>query len=102
VLGEVGEVLEVQRCQRQLADQTACRDPRVVCWPWSTPELGVGLKLSPHAGHGFAVGKHEESGQEGLHASLALWPPVAHQRPLGQLTNGDEGDGKGLAGEPER
>jgi hypothetical protein len=79
VLGEVGEILHVQRCERQLADQAACCDSRVVRWPGSTPELGIGLKFSPHPGHGFAIGKHDESGQEGLHASLALWPPVTHQ-----------------------
>lgn len=99
MLGEIGEVLQIQRCKRQFADQTARRDPRVIRWPWSAPELGIGLKLSPRGGHGFTVGEHDEPGQEGLHAGLALWPPLAHQRPLGQLADGDEGDGEGLAGE---
>lgn len=48
--------------------------------------------------NGFAVGQHDEARQEGLHAGPALRPPLAHQRPLGQLADGDKGDGEGLAG----
>jgi hypothetical protein len=46
MLGEVAEVLDVQRRQRQLVGQAARGDPRVVLRPGAAPPLGRGA-ISP-------------------------------------------------------
>jgi hypothetical protein len=49
VLHEVDVVLDVERGERQLADETAGGDPRVVGRPGTAAELGVGLDFARSA-----------------------------------------------------
>jgi hypothetical protein len=48
----------------------------------------------------LVVGEDHELGQEGVHRGQAARAPAPDERPLGQLAEGDEGDGRDLSGEP--
>lgn len=47
VLGEVVKVFDVESYERQIADQAACCDPRVVHRPGAPPALSIGLQFAP-------------------------------------------------------
>lgn len=99
MFAEVSEVLDVEGCEREIAGEAAGGDPAVVDRSWSTPLLCVRLELSPGSGDALAVGEDQGSSQERLHAGRAFRAPTSDQRPLGQLADGDEGDGDRVSGE---
>ena len=59
---------DVERREREFADEAAGGDPGVVGRPWAAAELGVGLDLAPAGGHAMAVGE-ERRAQRGRSAS---------------------------------
>jgi hypothetical protein len=56
VLGEILEILEVQRREREAVREAACRDPRVIYRPWPTALGGGSGQLAPDAGDTLAAG----------------------------------------------
>jgi hypothetical protein len=66
--------------------------------------LGSGLEQPPRLGHGHAVREHNHSIKESGERVESLWSPGPDTGPLGQLTDGHEGDRKRLPRQtgPER
>jgi hypothetical protein len=90
VVGEVPEVLQVQCCEREIADQTARCDPSVVHRARAASLLSASLQLTPADSHQLRIRQQD-------HVSLPLSQlgqlarPLAPQHcPLGQLANRDE------------
>ena len=64
MLGEVGIVLHIERGQRQIADQAARRDPRVIHRPRTAPPQGQAgperIGKTPPEGGGRHVGVQDD------------------------------------------
>lgn len=85
MLLEIGEVLDVERRERELANQAACGDPAVVGRPGTASQLGVGLDLAPSGGHTSVVGEHDEPGQEASYRLDPAGTPPAYEGPFRQF-----------------
>lgn len=73
--------------------QSSCRSLVGVC-----RGAAQSLDLAPTGGDKSVVGKDEELSQEDPHYFQVAWTPATHERPLGQLAVGDEGDAHGVVG----
>jgi hypothetical protein len=100
VLGEVREVLDVERGQREPVDKAARRDPGVVDRPRPPASLRAGLKLAPDRRDRLVNWQqHGASPPLGEIRELAR-SPASKNGPLGQLAQSHERDVRGLAGQP--
>ena len=64
VIGEVVEVLDVEGCEREVAGQAACRDPRVVHGPGADPPLSMGLPFAPPDRDALGIRERDQSASE--------------------------------------
>jgi hypothetical protein len=91
--GDVGGILlEVQGGERDAMSEAAGRDPHVVDRPWPPALDGCRGQSAPGGGDRLVSGQYRNAGQptgEFLAATLA---PVADLRPLGQLSEGHNGE----------
>jgi hypothetical protein len=55
VLGEVGEVLDIEGCEREIIEEAAGGYPSVVLGAWPSSALRAGLELPPFLSHRFVV-----------------------------------------------
>ena len=92
VLVEVLVVLEVQGGEREAMGEAAGRDPHVVDRSWSSAQDGCGGQSPPGGGYCLVAGQYRDVGQPVSEFLAAMLAPVADLRPLGQLSEGNEGD----------
>ena len=89
--GEVGVVLDVERCEWTPSGETAETGQRVVDRSRAAAEPGVSLDLVPDGGGMEAARQDDDTGEEGAQAGGASWFPAMQVPPLlGQLADGDE------------
>jgi hypothetical protein len=55
VLGEVGEILDIEGCEREIIEEAAGGYPSVVLGAWPSSALRAGLELPPFLSHRFVV-----------------------------------------------
>jgi hypothetical protein len=82
VVGEVTEVLDVQRRHGVTTDQAAGRYPGVVDRSRTPPSLSLTLDLAPPDGYRPAVGKNHDQGQEVSHRRQSLRAEVPGRRSI--------------------
>lgn len=95
VLGEVPEVLDVQRRQGQVVVQAARGYPHVVLRARPTTPLSVSCDRAPGTGHVLdlvVVRQDQDVAQPGFQATAVGRTPLAIDGPLGQLRQRDERD----------
>ena len=90
VLGEVGEVLDVERGQRQVIDQAASSDPAIVLRAGPTTSGGVSGDLAPFPGDGVVVRQGGASVEPRLEPGDFRGSPVSKQRPTTELAQRDK------------
>lgn len=86
MLGEVGEVLGIERGQRQVVHEAARGDPGVVMWRGAPAPLSAGLELALDDGNRLVVLEHTcvltPPGQVGG----SPWTPLTEGLPFGEFT----------------
>jgi hypothetical protein len=92
MLDKVGEVLHVERRQRQPVGDAAGSDPRVVDWPRPTAQRRGSRQLTPHSGDALASRDHRFIRQPVLKHRAISRSPVSQPGPLSELTYGHKGD----------
>jgi len=100
MLGVVGEILCVKRCQRDAVNKAAGGDPAVVDWPRAAAELGVGLQLAPLGCDRLIEGEQYDLLAPARQVGQTARSLVAENGPLRQFAEGHEGDAKGVPGQP--
>lgn len=100
MVGEVAEVLDVEGCQRQAADQARCGDPRIIDRAGTASPFGAGLQFTPADGDLVGVGERDHVPPPVRQRGQLGRPSVPQHGPLGELTDGDERDAPGLARQP--
>jgi hypothetical protein len=92
MLVKVLVVLEVQGGERDAMGEAAGRDPHVVDRPWSAALDGCRGQSALGGGYCLVSGQYRDVGQPAGEFLAAVLAPVADLRPLGQLSEGHEGD----------
>jgi len=87
---EVLKVLHVQRGERQLGDNAAGRDPRVIDRPGTTALLSQDAELAPLPRNSLVVGQDHAAAESGHELSPGAGSPLTLLRPAGQLADGHE------------
>lgn len=102
MLGEVGEVLDVERRERQPIGDAAGRDPCVVNWP-GPASFGRGSRqFTPHRPDALAARDHRLIGQPVIQHGPVTGSPPPEPGPLGQFAHRYEGDQRLLASQARR
>ena len=91
MFGEVPEILNVQRRERQASDQAAGRHPGVVDRPPAAAALGDDGELTPLPGHALVLGQDDRVAEPADQFGSGAGTPVALLRPPRQLTDRHEG-----------
>lgn len=99
VLGEVCEILDVERRQRHFVHQATRGYPGIVLRTWPTPKRSVGRDLAPFAGHPLGTGKDRDRLKPFGHSSTPSFGPFPLVCPLAEFTKRGEGDERTLADE---
>ena len=92
MFGEVGEVLDVERREREVVGEATRGDPRVVDWPRPAALSGGGGQLTPDSGDALATRNHGLAGKPRIQHRAVAWAPAPQPGPLDELSDGHERD----------
>lgn len=100
VLGEVFEVFDVERRQRQAVGESTGRDPGVIGRSGPTAADGVRGDLAPRSRDVVGIRKDDHSVEPVAQGVTVAPAPLSKFGPLGQLAERDERDAWLFADEP--